>query len=168
MSATAGREAGASVPPVRVVVVDADPRVRAGLVGLLELSSQVVVVGEAGHLAAARETCRSAQPDLILIDPRLPDVDAGLALVEALRGTCPGGSIVVLSWADELAPEAIARGAAGFVAKSATPDELIGRILALAGRSEVRAVVDSAPAVAGRPEGGRRRVRTARSERAGR
>jgi DNA-binding NarL/FixJ family response regulator len=124
-------------PPLRVVVVDADPRVRMSLIGLLGLGDGLVMVGSAGHPGAALDVCRSTTPDVVVVDPRLPDVDDGLALIALLRDTVPGLRVLVMSWTDGLEHAALASGADAFIAKSTAPIELVDRIAALATRPTV-------------------------------
>jgi two-component system NarL family response regulator/two-component system response regulator DevR len=122
-----------SVKPLRVVVIDADPRVRTSLVGLLGLGDGVEIVGSAGHPGLALEVCQAADPDVVVVDPRLPDVDGGLALIGLIRLTLPGVCVLVMSWSDGLENQALACGADGFIAKSAAPVEIVERITILAG-----------------------------------
>jgi len=83
---------------LRVVVIDADHRVRDSLAELLELGEGVEVVGRAGQSGAALTLCADLRPDVVLIDPRLPDVDGGRALLADLRARIPGAAVLVLSW----------------------------------------------------------------------
>ena len=61
----------------RVVIVDADRRVQQSLSDLLGLTGKIAVVGRAGDVRAALEEVERSEPDVVLIDPRLPDVEAG-------------------------------------------------------------------------------------------
>ena len=65
--------------PLRVLVVDADDRVRESLAGLLAIGDRVLVVGSAGQAATALALVREHRPDVVVVDPRLPEVDGGLA-----------------------------------------------------------------------------------------
>ena len=65
----------------RVVIVDADRRVLQSLSDLLGVSGEVDVVGRATDVRAALEEIEREHPDVVLVDPRLPDVDAGMALI---------------------------------------------------------------------------------------
>jgi DNA-binding NarL/FixJ family response regulator len=118
---------------LRVVVVDADHRVRDSLSGLLGLGEELDVVGRAGHVAAALEVCAGASPDVLVVDPRLPDVDGGAALLAEIRRRHPGIVVLVLGWSgagNEAGPDGVY--ADGFVSKSAAPSDLVERIVALA------------------------------------
>jgi DNA-binding NarL/FixJ family response regulator len=117
--------------PLRVLVVDADHRVRESLASLLGLSDEVEVVGSVGHVVAALDQCADTQPDAIVLDPRLPDIDAGLALIGTLRRRFPGVRVVVLGWGDTIEQDAIAIGADAYLGTATSPTELVERIAAL-------------------------------------
>nr|MBA4170500.1 response regulator [Chloroflexota bacterium] len=86
--------------PSRVVIVDADRRVQASLADLLAISGDVRVVGRAGDVRAALEMVEQTRPDVALIDPRLPDLEAGEALMTGLRLAWPDMRIVLTGWSD--------------------------------------------------------------------
>jgi DNA-binding NarL/FixJ family response regulator len=85
---------------VRVLVVDADRRVRAALSSLIDLAAGLELVASAGHPAAAIEALESVPLDVVVLDPKLPELDAGAALVRLVRVRWPGVGIVVLTWSD--------------------------------------------------------------------
>jgi CheY-like chemotaxis protein len=89
--------------PLRLLVVDADRRVRSSLAGLLELAEHVEVVGSVGHARAALDACESRRPDAVVIDPRLPELLDGVAFIRRLRAERPEVRIVVIAWAPGLA-----------------------------------------------------------------
>ena len=115
---------------LRVLVVDADDRVRESLAGLLAIGDRVVVVGTAGHPGRAMELVATARPDVILVDPRLPDMDAGTALIARLREELPNVRVLAMSWSDGLEQGRIDCGADGLVRKTFRPAELLAAILA--------------------------------------
>ncbi len=116
-----------------MLVVDADDRVRESLAGLLTIGDHVVVVGTAGHAGAALELVTSGSPDVVVVDPRLPDVDGGIAFIGRLRSIAPDIRILAMSWSDTLEHAAMTGGADGFVRKTFRPTELVAAIIA-AGR----------------------------------
>jgi DNA-binding response OmpR family regulator len=116
--------------PLRVLVVDADDRVRESLTRLLEIGDRVLVVGSAGAPGDALALLASALPDLVIVDPRLPEVDAGLAFITRLRATAPGVRILAMSWSDTLEHRALDGGADGFVRKTFRPADLVAAIVA--------------------------------------
>jgi DNA-binding NarL/FixJ family response regulator len=115
-----------------VLVVDADDRVRESLTGLLGIGTQVVVVGSAGLAGDALDLAESAAPDVVIVDPRLPEVDAGLAFITKLRARAPLVRVLVMSWTEGLEHSALAERADGFVRKTFRPSELVAAILAAA------------------------------------
>ena len=116
--------------PFRVLVVDADERVRESLAGLLSIGGHVVVVGTAGDPGSALELTTANHPDLVMLDPRLPDVDRGIGLIHRLRTDAPGVRILVMSWSDSIDNGLAACGADGFVRKTFRPSELFAAIQA--------------------------------------
>jgi DNA-binding NarL/FixJ family response regulator len=103
---------------IRVLIVDDQPAVRRGLKMRLTLELDVEVVGEAGDGAEAVSLAESLQPDVVLMDIRMPDMD-GVSATAALRNVAPGSAVVILSLYDDGATKVRAKeaGAAAFVAK---------------------------------------------------
>jgi DNA-binding NarL/FixJ family response regulator len=115
--------------PVRVLIVDDDALVRAGLSMMLAGSEHVRVVAEAadgGQVAAAVSAYR---PDVVLMDIRMPGVD-GLAATEQLRARADAPQVIVLTTfdADEYVLRALRAGAAGFLLKDTPPPEIVRAI----------------------------------------
>jgi DNA-binding NarL/FixJ family response regulator len=119
--------------PLRVLVVDADDRIRESLTGLLSISGQCMVVASAGQVGQAIDLALDHRPDVVVVDPRLPEVDGGIALIARLRSELPAVRILAMSWSDSLESAAIQSGADGFVRKTFRPTELTAAIVA-AGR----------------------------------
>ncbi len=122
-----------ATPIVRVLVVDADRRVRAALASLIGLASGLAVVGSTGRADEALGQLESEQPDAVVLDPRLPDVDDGLDLIALIRSRRPDIGIVVLTWDDAVGSRSLAAGADRYVPKTIEPEELIGTIETLLG-----------------------------------
>jgi two-component system response regulator DesR len=137
----------------RVLVVDADHRVRTSLANLLGLGDRLEVVGQAGQAGEALQCCEALDPDVIVVDPRLPDVDGGSALISVLRQRSPDCRVLILAWSALDGPAVLASGADGLLPKSLAPTELIDRVVQLAeaprGASERR----ESDARAARPDG---------------
>lgn len=112
---------------IRLVIVDDHPVVVSGLVSSLVTEPDMLVVGTARSLAEARQCIAEADPDVVLVDIRLPD-GRGLELLEGGR---PGGRpawIVLSSFEDgQYVSAAIDLGASGYVSKTAP----IGQLLAI-------------------------------------
>jgi DNA-binding NarL/FixJ family response regulator len=116
--------------PLRIVVVDADDRVRESLAGLLAIGDQVLVIGSTGLAETALALAREQRPDVVVVDPRLPEVDGGMSFIGELRACCPDIRVLAMSWSDALERPAMDGGAHGFVRKTFRPTELIAAILA--------------------------------------
>jgi DNA-binding NarL/FixJ family response regulator len=131
--------------PVRVLIVDADRRVRASLHGLLAACEGVEVIATTGDAAEAARLVATAAPDVIVLDPRLPEIDAGLQLIARLCDSCPEVRVVAMSVSDTLESSALATGAVAFVAKSGQPSELLDAVLGLVEPRSARVTATSVP-----------------------
>ncbi|HWQ14010.1 MAG TPA: response regulator transcription factor [Roseiflexaceae bacterium] len=114
---------------IRLLVVDDQPAVRAGLRMRLALEPDIEVVGEAEDGAAALAQAARLRPDVVLMDIEMPRMD-GLAATAALRAVAPESAVVILSLHDSQALRAHARsaGAAAFVAKHESEAALLHAI----------------------------------------
>ena len=92
-------------PLLRLLVVDADPRVRSTLAGLLGLADQVEVVGRARHARAARGEREAARPGAVVVGPRRPEQPDRLGVIRALRLDQPAVRVIVIAWSPVLAAE---------------------------------------------------------------
>lgn len=106
---------------VRVVVADDHPLFREGVVRALVSSGAVNVVGEAEDGSAALELIKSHQPDVALLDYRMPGMD-GAQVAAAVRADGLATRVLLISAHDESAIvyQALQQGAAGFVLKDST------------------------------------------------
>lgn len=121
---------------ITVLVVDDHTAVRDGLTGLLSRQQDVAVAGEAENGLEAIEKARELQPDLILMDVRMPVVD-GLEAMRRIRAENADVKFVVLTTYDndEYVFQAIQFGAAGYLLKNTSREELL-RAIRLAYRGE--------------------------------
>ncbi|TDC75951.1 response regulator transcription factor [Micromonospora sp. KC606] len=119
--------------PVRVLVVDDDPLVRAGLSMILGGVPEVRVVGEAADGAEVPAAVEAYAPDVVLMDIRMPRVD-GLTATEALRALPHPPEVLVLTTfdADEQVLRALRAGAGGFLLKDTPPAEIVRAVLRVA------------------------------------
>ncbi|HXF59980.1 MAG TPA: response regulator transcription factor [Caldilineaceae bacterium] len=118
---------------LRVLLVDDHLVVRLGLRALLESEPHIAIMGEAGTAADAVQLASQLQPDLVLMDIRLPD-RSGISACQEIRQRWPQIQVIMLtSYADEeLVLEAISAGAAGYVLKDLDAGELLRAIHAVA------------------------------------
>jgi RNA polymerase sigma factor (sigma-70 family) len=118
-----------SEPRVRVLIVDDDQLMRAGLRGVLSSDAAVEVVGEADDGSEAVYRTRLLQPDVVLMDVRMPDLDGISATREALS-VSPDVKVIILTTfeQDDYIFGALRAGASGFLLKRTGPEELIAAI----------------------------------------
>ncbi|WP_433795717.1 response regulator transcription factor [Actinoplanes sp. CA-252034] len=118
---------------VRVLIVDDDPLVRAGLSMILSGDGDVSVVGHAADGAEVPEAVARHQPDVVLMDIRMPGVD-GLVATEVLRRRPGAPEVLVLTTfdADEFVLRALRAGAAGFLLKDTPPGQIRDAVLRVA------------------------------------
>jgi len=112
--------------PVRVLIVDDDALVRAGLTMILSGIADITVVGEAADGAEVPAAVATHRPDVVLMDIRMPRVD-GLAATESLRRGAGAPEVIVLTTfdADEFVLRALRAGASGFLLKDTPPVEIV-------------------------------------------
>jgi DNA-binding NarL/FixJ family response regulator len=123
--------------PVRVLIVDDDALVRAGLVMMLGGTDQVEVVGEASDGSQVLGAVDRHRPDVVLLDLRMPKVD-GLETMALLRTQPSPPRILVLTTfdTDDQVLRALRAGAAGFLVKDTPPADIVRAIeLVAAGES---------------------------------
>ena len=118
---------------MRVLLVDDDDLMRAGLKAVLSSDEAIEVVGEAGDGRAAIAEARARRPDVVLMDVRMPDLD-GIAATGELLATSPAVRVAILTTfeQDDYIFGALSAGASGFLLKRTKPEELIGAIHTLA------------------------------------
>jgi len=127
MSEASGRPS----PPgeIRVLLVDDDALVRAGLSMMLNGSDGLVIVGEAEDGDQVPAAVAKHRPDVVLMDLRMPRVD-GIAATMRLRGVPRAPEVIVLTTfdADENVLGALRAGASGFLLKDSPPAEIANAI----------------------------------------
>ena len=123
--------------PIRILITDDHPVVREGLAAMIERRPDMTVVGEAGNGLEAVERFRSCQPDVALMDLRMPEMD-GVEAITAIRREFPAARIIVLTTfdGDEDIYRGLRAGARGYLLKDAGREGLLEAIRAVhAGQS---------------------------------
>ncbi|GAA4969964.1 response regulator transcription factor [Kineococcus glutinatus] len=124
---------GAPARPTRLLLVDDDALVRAGLRMILSSAEDMEVVGEASNGSEAVEAVAAHRPDVVLMDVRMPGVD-GLTAAGQITGR-PGAPAVVMLTTfdlDEYVFQALQAGAMGFLLKDTPPRELVAAVRVVA------------------------------------
>jgi DNA-binding NarL/FixJ family response regulator len=118
---------------IRVLVVDDDALVRAGLSMVLAGAEDIVIVGEATDGNEVAHAVSEHQPGVVLMDIRMPGMD-GLAATELLRAQDDAPEVIVLTTfdADEYVLRALRAGASGFLLKHTPPAEIVRAVRAVA------------------------------------
>ena len=115
--------------PSRVIIADDHELARLGLRTMLEPEPDLEVVGEAATGREAVELSRRLEPDLVLMDIRMPDVD-GLVATRAIKEELPRVSILIVTLSEDpdYLLEALRVGAAGYVLKDASRREVVAAV----------------------------------------
>ena len=129
---------------IRILVVDDHPIVRGGIVALLADADDMTVIGEAPDGETAVTLALELEPDLVLMDLRMPGIDGDEATARILAER-PGVRVVILTTyeTDSSILTAIEAGASGYLLKAAPQEELLAGI-----RSVARGEVALAPSIA--------------------
>ncbi|TDD18955.1 response regulator transcription factor [Kribbella turkmenica] len=131
---------------IRILVVDDHPVVRSGLIGMLAVTEDITVVGEAGDGTEALALVKAAEPDVVLMDLRMPRMD-GVSATEAIVSAHPSTRVLVLTTYDTDTDilHAVEAGAAGYLLKDTPHADLLDGI-----RAAARGETVLAPPVAAR------------------
>ena len=118
--------------PIRVLLVDDDPLVRAGLRFLLESADDLTVVGECGDGDEVVAAVRVSSPDVVLMDLRMERV-SGIEATARVRALAdPPHVIALTTWdVDDAVIRTLDAGASGFLLKTAAPMEIVGAVRAV-------------------------------------
>jgi DNA-binding NarL/FixJ family response regulator len=114
---------------IRVLLVDDDDLMRAGLKAVLSSDNRIDVVGEAPNGRAAIASVRALRPDLVLMDVRMPDLDGIAATRQILTGDAETRIVILTTFEDdEYIFGALNAGASGFLLKRTRPEELLAAV----------------------------------------
>lgn len=123
---------------IRVVVADDFPLVREGVARALTQDPALEVVGQATTGQEAIELAEELRPDVMILDLRMPDL-GGLAVLDKLRNTQPQIRVIVMTASEQASSllDAIAAGAAGYLSKRTTGEELRQAVITAHGGGSV-------------------------------
>jgi DNA-binding NarL/FixJ family response regulator len=118
---------------IRVVVADDQDIVRAGFSALLDTQPDLTVVGSAGDGAEAVRVCREQEPDVVVMDVRMPIMD-GIQATRELAADGGGPRVLMLTTfdLDEYVYDALSAGASGFLLKDAAAERLFDAVRVVA------------------------------------
>ncbi|MGH3352828.1 MAG: response regulator [Nocardioides sp.] len=142
---------------ITVVLVDDEPLVRSGLRAILESAADITVVGEADDGAAALAVVRSARPDVVLMDVRMPRVDGIAATRLIVELDLPPAVVVVTTFEnDDYVYDALRAGARGFLLKRASAGDFVNAVRTVHEGDSLLfpGAIRSLVAAVGAPEGG--------------
>lgn len=124
--------------PLRVVVVDDQLLLREGIAALLETDSRMRIVGRGGNGQEAIDLVGTTQPDVVLLDIRMPVVD-GIQAIREIKAQWPHIRVVILTSFvhDGYVVEGLMAGADGYLLKDASPDALISGVITVAAGQRV-------------------------------
>jgi DNA-binding NarL/FixJ family response regulator len=118
-----------SLTPIRVLIADDHPVVRSGLAMIIQYSEGIETIAEASTGAEAVQLYRQHQPDVVLMDLKMPEM-GGVDAIAAIRQECPEARIIVLTTydGDEDIYRGLSAGARGYLLKNVTRQELLEAI----------------------------------------
>lgn len=112
--------------PARLLIVDDHDLAREGLRNMLAGERKMTVLGEVSSGREALEFCLRLQPDLVLMDLRVPDMD-GITATKVITQVCPSTSVIILAMRQNLdyLGQALEAGTAGYLLKEATQQQVV-------------------------------------------
>ena len=131
--------------PIRILIVDDQMIVLAGLRAIFATAPDLIVVGEANSGEAALEACATLQPDVVIMDVRMPGLD-GIAATEQIA---PPVRVLILTTfeIDNYVFAALRAGASGFLLKTAPAEEIIDAVRIIAAGTDLLASAKTAEVI---------------------
>lgn len=118
---------------ITVALVDDEPLIRQGIAMILEGEPDIEVVGEADDGAAGVDLVRRVRPDVVVMDVRMPRIDGIRATELVLRADQPPAVLVLTTFGhDDYVQAALRAGAAGFLLKRSTADQVVNAVRTVA------------------------------------
>jgi two-component system nitrate/nitrite response regulator NarL len=117
------------LPGPRTAIIDADRRIQQSLAEVLRLTGRVSVVGVAGDVRHGLELVDREHPDVVVVDPQLPDLAAGEAFLSGVRLAWPSTQVVLTGWTDLREAPGLAGLAAAFVTKAGSPEDFVTAVV---------------------------------------
>ena len=118
---------------LRILIVDNQVRARTSMKALLDAWHEIEEVREAANGIEAVQLAQEFQPDVILMDARMPGIN-GFDATRLIKARWPQIKIIILSMYPEFQAESLAAGADSFVSKSDLPDELRKTLIDVTGK----------------------------------
>ncbi|WP_262106026.1 response regulator transcription factor [Arthrobacter sp. Marseille-P9274] len=145
--------------PIRILLADDEPLIRSGLSAILSMEEDLAVVGEAGDGAEVWTQVRQLEPDVVMMDVRMPRMDGIEATAQLVANSerlnrVPRILILTTFESDDYVYDALRAGADGFLLKRARPDELIRTVRAVAAGESIVFPAKLRELVAGRQSRG--------------
>jgi DNA-binding NarL/FixJ family response regulator len=125
---------------VKVLLADDQTLFRAGLARLLDEDPRIEIVGEAADGAEAVKLAASLNPDVVLMDMKMPNVD-GIEATRQIMASRPDAKVLLLTTfeADNHVIQALNAGASGYILKDSTPNSIVASLLAVVAGERVMA-----------------------------
>jgi two-component system, NarL family, response regulator NreC len=130
---------------IRILLIDDFPLLREGFAAALETDPALKVVGQAEDGEEGLRLARETQPDVVILDLRMPEM-GGMTVLERLRTDVPDAKVLIVTATEKAQPllDAVAAGAAGYLTKRCTREELRQAVITVHGGGSI-----IAPALAG-------------------